>query len=216
MRLIPCFLLLCGVAGFAADEPVTYESGCLAKIYVIGKSNDPDDKRFWPVQAIPDTPGEVIRLREGPNIEAKGVDPENENQPNRLVSSKIGLLSQVNFYVVEYEGWVGTKAEGVYTLSAQLDDPVEIFIEGRSVLKLDFSSNINDGSKQISTAQVSVKLAASKYYHVSIVAKQRWWVGDGNPNNCFSRGAHLKIWLANPAGKPSLIPLCLPSKIAGP
>lgn len=218
MRLaIPCLLFFCGVAGFTADEPVTYEPGCLAKIYVIGMSNDYNDKRFWPIQAVPDTPSEVIRLREGPNIEG-GRDPENNSLPNRLITSKIGILNEVNFYVVEYEGWLGCKNEGIYTLSAQTDDPIEIFVEGRSVIKTDHAAEINNASERdISISQASIKLGGSRYYHVSILAKQRWYKIKFNGDQPhYNAGAHLKVWLASPSGKPAIIPLCLPSKFASP
>ncbi len=219
MRMLPAFLCVLTAGAVMAEDAVTYEPGCTAKIYVIGRHNEHEKKendKLWPIKALPDAPSETIRLPGGPNIETDPSDKTNNGYPNYLVRSKLGLLKDVNYYAVEFEGWVQAKADGVYTISTQSDDPVEIFMEGKPVLRSDFFANWESRSlNELETAQGSVKLSVNKWYHVAVISRQRWCRSDGNGSWNTNRGAHLKVWMATPGGQASIIPLCLPSKVAG-
>lgn len=219
--MLPALLILLTAGAVMAEDTVTYEPGCTAKIYVIGRfeKDQKENDKLWPIKALPDAPSETVRLTGGPNVETNPSDKTNNNgHPNYLVRSKLGLLNDVNYYAVELEGWVQAKTDGVYTISLQSDDPVEIFMEGKSIVRSEFIANWDSEiANELGTAQGSVKLTASKWYHVSIIARQRWFRFETYYSQIrnTNRGAHLKVWMATPGGQAAIIPLCLPSKVAG-
>ena len=226
MRILAISFMSLLIGSLSAADAVTYTPGCMAKIYVIGRApnpgspDSPDNKQMWPIRALPDTPSETLHLSGGPDIETNPADSANKGFPNYLVRSELGILNGVHFYAVEFEGWVLAKVDGIYTISTQSDDPVEVFIEGKAMIRSDFTANpLSCSANELGTGQCSVKLAGGKWYHVSIIARQQWWGtaqsynGGVNKTNC---GAHLKVWLAMPGGEASIIPLCWPSKIANP
>lgn len=227
---------------YAADE-VTYEPGCLAKIYVIGRvmgdanelpdGSDKENLKLWPIVSLPDSPAETLRLNGLPAVTAVPADANNGGHPNALVRSRTGILRDANYYAVEFEGWFKADQDGVYTISVQSDDPVEIYVEGKSVAKSTFTADWTRKSytlpAQSGSGQGSMKLAKDRWYHTAIIAKQRWgrsylnadypWnqkVGiemrEGVNSN---RGASFKAFLNTPDGVTTPLALMLPSRLAG-
>lgn len=194
-------------------ETVSFSAGCLAKIYVIGNFPfDPDSgksspvaivtekqlKGLWPIENLPDGPVEILRL---PNLPTVNAVPLSKlclasESPNHLVESKSGILTNVNVYAVEFEGYFQAPKEGVYTFGAISDDPVEIYIEGNKIAESTFAANLSDGphwgaenandmvheinikaDRVLGTTaalQGSAKLAPGRWYAITILARQRW------------------------------------------
>jgi PA14 domain len=207
-------------------ESVSFSPGCLAKIYVIGNFPlDPEAKKksplmavtekqmkgLWPIVTLPDGPVEILRLPQMPTVAALPISKlclESE-QPNHLVESKTGILTNVNVYAVEFEGYFLAAKEGIYTFGAISDDPVEIYVEGNKIAESTFAADLSDGPRigdnaedlvnevdvkanrvvgTTSSTQGSVKLAPGRWYAVTIVARQRWMAAyhfsrriDGSP-----------------------------------
>ena len=243
-----CFSLMIGGAA-VAEETVQFQPGVLAKIYACGRlpaetplawNKAPVDVPEWPIKALPDSPVEVLRLKELPLVDATSMNEiaNKKGEPSRLVASKADVLRGCHFYAVEFEGYYLSPLDGVYTIGVTSDDPVTVFIEGKQVLSSEFVASmihgpgINDREPNnwqvdklddprlvpsVSTAQGSVHLAPNKYYHVLILARQRWlpasrafnsntWIFTSDLN----RGAVFRTVLTTPDGKTGPLPLALP------
>jgi hypothetical protein len=240
MRIPPILSLLAVAVPLTAAE-VTYEPGCLAKIYVVGRvvgdanevppGTDKDNQKLWPITALPDSPAETLKLSALPAVDVVASDPNNGGNPNTLVRSRSGILRDVNYYAVEFEGWFKAEQDGIYTLSVQSDDPVEVYVEGKAILRSTFVADWTRTSYELplqsGSAQGSMKLAKDRWYHVALIAKQRWakslvhsgWRGhqrerEWNENVNSNRGASFKAFLNPPTGSTMPLALSLPDRVA--
>jgi hypothetical protein len=245
-----CTLVLISAATLQmlAEETVVFQPGCLAKIYVCGKYPDKyelthdkfkDDVPEWPIKVLPDAPAEVLKLKELPVAEATPLSKiwdKTKAEPSRLVQSKADVLRGANFYAVEFEGYLQATVAGVHTIGIVSDDPVEVFVEGKSVLKFDFCASPIDGPRQNGSmqwdarqledqpaliaatmaSQGSFSVSPNKWYHVVILAKQRWYPAtrSGDNNGIFTsdlnRGAVFRATLTTPDMKSGPLLLQLP------
>ena len=196
----------------------------------------------WPIKELPDAPVEVLRLKELPTVEATSLkDIAAKGEPTRLVTSKSGVLRGCNFYAVEFEGYLQSTIDGVSTIGITSDDPVEVFVEGKRILNSDFSASPVRGPSakesersfwpvesldnpilvpDVATAQGTFRLSPNKFYHVLIVARQRWFqaaraIQPNGMNNWIrtvdlNRGAVFRATLCGPDGKTGPLPLQLP------
>lgn len=202
-----------------AEETVAFQPGLLAKIYVCGKYPEESiadwdkiklDVADWPIKALPDAPAEIQRLRELPEVEPTSLEAifTKRADPNYLVPTKSGIMRGVNFYAVEFEGYYFAAQEGLYTVTVTSDDPVDVFIEGKLVLRSEFAANPIEGPTNrldrclwnspwnkmppfgsIATKQATFRCSPNRYYHVLLVCRQRWYAasrrsasGGENPN----------------------------------
>lgn len=234
------------LAGGDADTVVTWVPGCLAKIYVCGTAEIRDGKEVkagpaWPIKALPDSPAEVLLLTSVPTVEPpSAVELFTKSAPTNVLLSKSKTIPGVNFYAVEFEGYLLAPIEGVYAVAAASDDPLEIYVEGKLIAKGDSSADPNQGrmfssdrTDAVSIDQVkgvdpptiamhavqgSVKLAPNRYYHVSVVNRQQWFPAskyfNGTYNTYLSRdmnrGACFKAWMTTPDNKTAPLQLHLP------
>lgn len=208
MRIFLSVILACTLA--QAEEQVQFQPGVLAKIYACGaytgtmdwQNMSVDTSNAWPIKALPDAPGEVQRLREFPTIEATPLTEMAKGVPaSKLVKPKTNILTGINYYAVEFEGYLLADMEGVYTLVVTSDDPVQIFIEGKSILNDFFEANpillgvkYNGGPNEVpdaevnnpliipsvNTSQASFKLSPNKYYQMTVICRQRWLAASGD------------------------------------
>lgn len=175
---------------------IDYTKGCLAKIYVIDK---------WPIDKLPDGPNEIVEYQSTIEIKAVSQSPENNNLPNVLVAGKYGILQGKTSYAVEFEGFFKSSEEGLYTFALDSDDPTELYIEGNKVAESDFEIKNDRYTKIIKgSASATVKLGKEKYYHIVILAKQKW-----DPDVYSVYGAHLVFTYTRPNGESGLTPLYL-------
>jgi PA14 domain len=231
-------------------EAVTFSPGCLAKIYVIGQFkmerktldgvSTAELNGLWPITTLPDAPAETLRLPAFPAIKATPLSKiiyENA-EPNYLVTSKAGVLKNVNIYAVEFEGYFQSPVEGIYTFTVTADDPTELFIEGNKIAATEQTAKLSDGPRRNSrdddwvsadatknnlvdtstdTVQASVKMAPGRWYAVTIVARQLWmspyrnFSSSGGSSRDINRGAHLTINVSDPIGKSAPLQLSLPN-----
>ena len=242
--LILLSLTLVQLGAVENDATVSWVPGCTAKIYLCGKAEVPEGNEVragsaWPIRALPDAPAEVLQLPNLPQVDAPPAsDLANKSaESNPLVVSKKRVLDlSTNFYAVEFEGYYLSMAEGVYTIAVNSDDPVELFVEGKSLLKSDFSANpnlgrvgqSNDGWQSDKLAnpnllpetvsvQASLRLAPNRYYHVVLLARQQWYrtsklVYSGYPffSRDLNRCAVLRTTICAPDGKTTPLSLSLP------
>ncbi len=241
--LIACSLVVLSAAD--TDATVSWAPGCLAKIYLCGKAEVPEGNEVragsaWPIKALPDAPAEVLQLPNLPQVDAPPAsDLANKGtESNPLVVSKKRVLDlSTNFYAVEFEGYYLSTTDGVYTIAVTSDDPVELFVEGKSLLKSDVSANPNLGRvgqygdywaadklnspnllPETTAVQASLRLAPNRYYHVVVLARQQWYrtskLTYGNhPFNArdLNRGAVLRSTICTPDGKTAPLSLFLPT-----
>ena len=247
-----CTLVLISAATLQmlAEETVVFQPGCLAKIYVCGKYSDKyelthdkfkDDVPEWPIKVLPDAPVEVLKLKELPVVDATPLSKiwdKTKAEPSRLVESKAGVLRGANFYAVEFEGYLQATGAGVHTIGIVSDDPVEVFVEGKSILKSDISASPIDGPSKkdenkcwpiseledqpalvatVTASQGSFNVSPNKWYHVVILAKQRWYRASASMpygGMCFTtdlnRGAVFRATLTTPDMKSGPLLLQLP------
>ncbi len=193
----------------------------------------------WPIKELPDAPVEVLRLKELPVVEATSMtDIAAKGEPSRLVTSKLGVLRGCNFYAVEFEGYLQSTTEGISTIGVTSDDPVDVYVEGKRILSSGFSASPITGPTfkenetanwpkdslddqrlvpSVATAQGSIRLSPNKFYHVLIVARQRWFpaarANDGSSwirTVDINRGAVFRVSLCGPDGKTGPLSLQLP------
>ena len=248
-----CTLVLFSAATLQmlAEETVVFQPGCLAKIYVCGKYADKneltwekfkDDVPEWPIKVLPDAPVEVLKLKELPIVDATPLhkiwDQKIKAVPSYLVQSKSDVLRGVNFYAVEFEGYLQTAVAGIHTIGIVSDDPVEVFVEGKSILKSDISASPIDGPSKngnermwpekemedqptlaasVTASQGSFNVSPNKWYHVVILAKQRWYRASTSKNfnstpytTDINRGAVFRATLTTPDMKSGWLVLQLP------
>jgi hypothetical protein len=249
LRACTLVLLSAATAQMLAEETVVFQPGCLAKIYVCGKYSDnyelkqtkfKDDVPEWPIKVLPDAPVEVLKLKELPVVEATPLAKiwgKNKAVPSRLVESKADVLRGANFYAVEFEGYLQATVAGIHTIGIVSDDPIEVFVEGKSILKSDISvSPIEGPSKNgddklwpgneledqpalvasVTASQGSFSVSPNKWYHVIILAKQRWYPATRATHyeNVFTtdlnRGAVFRATLTTPDMKSGPLFLQLP------
>ena len=249
--LILATALVCPIALHA--EAVSFSPGCLAKVYVIGNfPPDPEAKKdsplaqvserqmkgLWPITVLPDGPVEILRL---PNLPTVTATPLSKiclasEPPNHLVESKTGILSNVNVYAVEFEGYFQAPKDGVYTFGAISDDPVEIYIEGNKVAESTFAADISDGPRYgkrtddfvsdvdvkadralgtTASAQGSVKLAPGRWYAVSVLTRQRWMAAYHHHD---SLGFNQPVWSSRDANRGACLAVTVttPDGASGP
>ena len=147
MKILSLLCLCC--LGLAAEDQVQFQPGVLAKVYACGAFSGKlwwqeykDTSNLWPIDKLPDSPGEILRLKELPIVDATPLPQlAKDGIPSYLVNPKTGILRGVNFYAVEFEGYFSAPIEGVYTLVITSDDPIEVFIEGKSVCKSDYAAD---------------------------------------------------------------------------
>ena len=140
-------ILIFGMAALAAEDQVQFQPGVLAKIYACGSFTGTitfnamtDTSGNWPIKNLPDSPGEIQRLREFPIVEATSLKRLNSGSlPSYLVTPKTSILRDINYYAIEFEGYFLAPLDGVYTLVVNSDDPIDLFIEAKSVLKSEYS-----------------------------------------------------------------------------
>ena len=233
-----------------AEEQVQFQPGVLAKVYAIGTypltakltwNEMKPDVPGWPIKELPDAPVEVMRLKELPIVEATSMkDIAAKGETSRLVTTKSGVLRGCNFYAVEFEGYLQSTIDGISTIGITSDDPVDVYIEGKRIINLEFSASPITGPTfkeseatnwptaslddprlvpAVATAQGSVRLSPNKFYHVLIVARQRWFPAARGINSFsdnwirtvdLNRGAVFRATLCGPDGKTGPLPLQLP------
>lgn len=248
--ILLAILPVCAHAG-DSDQPVTWSPGCLAKVYLCGSIDtreypSPDfDKvdpaKLWPDQKLPEGPAETIQLTTLPEVEPPALKDylkQNELQSNVLMPQSRSLSSRVHFYAIEFEGYLFAGDAGIYTITVQSDDPVEVFVEGRPVAKqeawadprLRFTGQRGDSFTQefctssllkptTFSCQGAFRCSPNRYYHVAIIARQLWlpispaWFNGADkliPSRNLNRGAVFKAMLNRPDGTTGPIPLQLP------
>jgi hypothetical protein len=154
-----------------------------------------------------------------------------------LVQSKTDVLRGANFYAVEFEGYLQTTASGIHTIGIISDDPVELFVEGKSILKSDTAASPIAGPSQraetqywekdkledqptlaasTTASQGSFNVSPNKWYHVVILAKQRWYPASAQNHygnvytSDLNRGAVFRATLTTPDMKSGPLLLQLP------
>ena len=167
-------VFLAGCSGDINPEDLKdYYSGCLAKLYVMPA---------WPIEKLPDTPGETFLFDQPIDIEAVAEVEEQGGFPNALVTSPNNILLQQSYYAVEFEGLYIAKDDGVHSFSVESDDPFELYIEGQKVMASEFSVELEpktvskearDTMPRKVTKSCAVKLMKGKVYNVALVNKQR-------------------------------------------
>lgn len=200
-------ILILGAAALVAEDQVQFQPGVLAKIYACGAwsgkllwNDYTDSSGLWPIKVLPDSPGEILRLKELPVVEATTLTQLRKNiAPSLLVNPKSAILRGQNFYAVEFEGYLIAPTEGIYTVVISCDDPYEVYMEGKLIVKSEWAADpklgpvlsgdpfnpeqcrVPDGSENdvhlvgsTATKQASVQLSPNKFYHTLIVCRQRW------------------------------------------
>lgn len=250
MRTVTCCLILITAMSMiqAADSPaVQFQPGCLAKIYPMGKLIEPthwnvfkDNKDCWPITTLPDAPTEILRLPSLPTVEAINLDRiwKKREDPSRLVESKMGCLRDINYYVVEFEGYFLAPQEGSYSFTVTSDDPVALYIEGNLLAQHVQAANPTESPSLAAgqnavlpddladshlvpstwTAQGTASMTPNRWYHLSLVCRQRWVAparqADSNSRYYYTsdlnRGAVLRTIVLGPDQKAVPLSLSLP------
>jgi len=145
-----CLILLCVTLSPLAAETVTFQPGCLAKVYALGSlpvgkqlawNEVNDDEKAWPVKVLPDAPSEILRLKSLPEVDVTPLEDIilKRLQPSVLVNAT--CLTGINYYAVEFEGYFLAGQEGVYGFGVTSDDPVKIIVEGQLIGESSYSAN---------------------------------------------------------------------------
>ncbi len=224
----------------AAD--FTLQPGVITKIYALGvapKSGGDvvDYGKEWPAKVLPDAPGEILILPQIPRVRPPSPKKyfEENAESNLLITPKTSILHGVNFYTVEFEGFLQSTSEGVYSIGVTSDDPVKVFIEGRQILSQDEFANPNFGRTrdneewfnrdqtdhpdcriQTFSTQGSALLSANKAYHVVVLCQQAVTIPCRNRyhdrllSRDLNRGAFLDVSFTTPEGKTGPLPLVIP------
>lgn len=246
-------LLILAMCVHAADngKPVTWSPGCLAKVYLCGSIDtkeypspdfkDVDPAKLWPDKKLSEGAAETLRLNALPEVEPPSLKDylkQDGLQSNVLLPQSKALAAGVHFYTVEFEGYLFTSDAGVYTITVQSDDPVEVYVEGRLVAnqeswadpKMMFTGQFGDSfalefctspllKPTVSSRQGAIRCSPNRYYHVSVIARQLWlpispaWLNGAPkfiPSRNLNRGAFFKATLNRPDGTTGPIPLQLP------
>ena len=201
----------------ALENGAAPQPGCRARLFLLAGADV--------LGSLPAAPSATVLLAQLPSVSASGRDPANGGQPNTLLRGLRPGLANLSLYAVVFDGWVQASATGVHTLSATSDDPVSIALDGRPVLRSDFSAGISVGvglqmtAGQVATTQVQVALTEGRWYRVEITARQRWapfpW-GEDLPQVALdaaatNRGATLRISLGAPGQEPAPLVLSIPA-----
>jgi len=233
----------------AADSPaVQFQPGCLAKIYPMGKLIEPtqwnvfkDNKDCWPITTLPDAPTEILRLPSLPTVEAINLDRiwNKVEDPSRLVESKMGCLRDVNYYAIEFEGYFLAPQEGTYSFTITSDDPVALYVEGNLLAQHTQAASptecpsLNAGETGVTkdyltdshlipsiwSAQGTASMTPNRWYHISLMCRQRWiqparQLNQFNRNfyhsSDLNRGAVLRTIVLGPDQKAVPLSLSLP------
>jgi hypothetical protein len=221
---VPLRLVLPRLEGAAARPPIdlredgaldlpagaTPASGCRARLYPL-----PDV-----LAPLPPAAADTQLLLQLPQVRAQARDPENGGQPNLLLRSE--ALENASSYAVVFDGWLQAAEGGLHAFAVTSDDPVELRIEGRTVLRSPFLAGHQVGASvpanQAATAAGEALLSEGRWYRVELLARQRWapfpW-GDDLPQEVLddaatNRGATLLTTLAPPGGPVQPLLLSLP------
>ncbi len=152
-----CLILLCVTLAPLAAETVTFQPGCLAKVYALGSlpagkpptwNTVTDDPKIWPIKALPDAPSEILRLKALPEVDVTPLEDVifKNISPSMLVTAP--SLTGINYYAVEFEGYFLATREGVYGFAATSDDPVKIIVEGQLIGESTYSADPTDGPRE--------------------------------------------------------------------
>lgn len=166
-----------------APEAPKFVVGVKAGLYVLG------DGAKWPPTDLPAAPTATIRLPAIPDVAPAWVSRAGADVSNHLVEH--AQLDNQRFTAVAFSGHMYVSTDGTYVFALTSKDPAWIEVDGRQVVRTDWSLPISEWAifrsdsgnwgnhvverdKRVNTVSGTISLSGGKFHAIRVVACQQW------------------------------------------
>lgn len=166
-----------------APEAPKFVVGVKAGLYVLG------DGAKWPPTDLPAAPTATIRLPAIPDVAPTWVSRAGADVSNHLIEH--AQLDNQRFTAVAFSGHMYVSTDGTYVFALTSKDPAWIEVDGRQVVRTDWSLPISEWAifrsdsgnwgnhvverdKRVNTVSGTISLSGGKFHAIRVVACQQW------------------------------------------